>query len=637
MIILLLELRRKGGIKMKFDVSKVKTGDHNYDQRKKDIVDRGQLRVNDLIAPDAIENETNHIKIGKRYLRTITITGYPRTVHIGWLNRLYSYAANIDISSHVETMPSNKVIKTLNRKITQMISTQRMDAERGKLSDIAVETALDDAEELRDKIHKGLEKLFYQSIYINIAGKNEDELDMLTDEIETLCGQMGMTTRHAMYQQPQGFNSVLPIADDRLRYKRNFDTSSLATCFPIVSAELTDTRGIPILYGINLINQSLVMFDRFKLNNYNSITLATSGAGKSYFVKLEAIRSMAIGTNIIIIDPQGEYKSIAEAVGGQYIKLSASSKDRINPLDLQFAGEEEDGTNFLTQKILDVYSIIEVMIRKKLSARERKVVLNALEDTYRKFGITRDSRSVETNNYMEGERFQLQGTKKNMPTLSDLERSLRKYNEGIPISDELDPYINGFLNLFNGETNINANSRFIVFDIKDMEKELAELAMFIVLEFIWGQIKSGDMKRRLLVVDEAWMLMSNEQSADYVVRVAKTARKFNAGLSIISQQARDFLTNGGEGIIGNTSMQILLRQHPNDIKAVAEMFNLSGSEQSLIRTAEKGEALIFAGGNHTAVQVVSHDFEHIICSTDPSDVQQLKEMKEYLFAEDEDE
>jgi conjugal transfer ATP-binding protein TraC len=629
------ELRRKGGTGMKFDISKAKSGDHDYDVRKKDILDKGQLRVNDLIAPDAIENEMNHIQIGKRYLRTIIITGYPRTVHIGWLNRLYSYAANIDISSHIEPMPTNKVIKSLNRKISQYISTQRMDAERGKISDVAIDTALDDAEELRDKLQKGMERLYYQAIYISIAGKNEEELDMVTDEIETLCGQMGMTTRHAMWQQPQAFNSVLPISDDRLRHRRNFDTSSLATCFPIVSAELTDTRGTPLLYGINLINQSLVMFDRFKLNNYNSITLATAGSGKSYFVKLEAIRSMALGTNIIIIDPQGEYKDIAEAVGGQYIKLSANSKDRINPLDLQFTGREDEGMDFLTQKILDVYSIIEVMLKRELDARERKVVLNALEDTYRKFGFTRETKSVLTENYVEGDYFQLQGTKKSMPTLSDLDKSLRKYEEGIQISDQLDPYIGGFLGLFNGETNINPDSRFIVFDIKDMERELGELAMFIVLEFVWGKIKAGDMKRRLLVVDEAWMLMNNPQSAEYVVRVAKTARKFNAGLSIISQQARDFLTNNGEGIVGNTSMQVLLRQHPNDIKHVAEMFNLSGSEVSLIKTAEKGEALIFAGGNHTAVQVVSHDFEHILCSTDPDDVVQLQELKKIFLEENE--
>jgi hypothetical protein len=264
---------------MKFDISKVKKGSHDIDTRKRDIIDRGMMRISDYIAPDAIETDPHYIKIGNRYLRTIIVTGYPRTVSIGWLNRLYSYTANIDIASHIEPMPTNYVIKSLNRKITQMISTQRMDAERGKLSDIAIETALDDAEELRDKLHKGMERLYYQALYISIAGKSIDELDSITDEIETLCGQMGMTTRHSLFQQPLGFNSVLPISDDRLRHKRNFDTSSLATCFPIVSAELTDTRGTPLLYGINLINQSLVMFDRFQLNNYNSITLATSGAG----------------------------------------------------------------------------------------------------------------------------------------------------------------------------------------------------------------------------------------------------------------------------------------------------------------------------------------------------------------------
>lgn len=265
--------------KGKFGKGSGKKGSHQYDTRKKDIIDRGMLKVNDLVAPDAIENEVTHIKVGNRYLRTVIVTGFPRTVHIGWLNRLYSYTANIDISSHIEPMPSNKVIKTLNRKISQMLSTQRMDAERGKLSDIEIETALDDAEDLRDKLHKGMERLYYQTLYISIAGKTLDELDQLTDDIETLCGTLGMTTRHSLYQQSQAFHSTLPIAQDRLRHKRNFDTSSLATCFPIVSAELTDTKGTPILYGMNLINQSLVLFDRFKLDNYNSVTLATSGAG----------------------------------------------------------------------------------------------------------------------------------------------------------------------------------------------------------------------------------------------------------------------------------------------------------------------------------------------------------------------
>lgn len=360
---------------------------------------------------------------------------------------------------------------------------------------------------------------------------------------------------------------------------------------------------------------------------------------KSYFVKLEAIRYMAMGTNVMIIDPQGEYKRIAEVLGGQHIKLSATSPDRINPLDLQMgAEEEEDGKNFLTQKILDVYSIIEVMMRRKLGSRERKILLNALEDTYRRYGITRNSADgKQEEEYADGDKFFLKGSRKKMPTLTDLEKALRRYEEGTHIADDLDPYVNGFLNLFNGESNVNPNSHFLVLDISDMEKELGDVAMFIVLEFLWGKIKSGDKKRRLLIVDEAWMMMNNPQSAEFLIRVAKTARKFFAGLTMISQQARDFLANGGEAIIGNTSMQVLLRQHPNDIKTVAEMFGLSESEMNILRNAAKGEALIFAGGNHTAVHVVSHELEHILCSTDPNEKGLLNEIMDDIMAEEEEE
>lgn len=612
---------------MEIDLTKISTGDHSIDKRNRSVVERGTLRITDLIAPDAIENDINYIKVGNRYLRTIMVVGYPRTARIGWLNRLYSYSANIDISSHIEPLPTERVIKDLNRKIGQYVSTQRMDMRKGKITDVEVDIARNDAEILRDELAKGKEKLFYQTIYINIAGKTLQELDELTFEIESMCGGMGLITRHAMFQQEQGFRSVLPIADDRLRFRRNFNTSSLATCLPFTSAELTMTHGTPILYGLNLINGSLVLFDRFSLNNYNSVTLATSGAGKSYFVKLESIRYMALGVNVIIIDPQGEYRRIAQALGGQYIKLSSSSPDRINPLDLEITQEEEAGVNFLTQKMLDILAIIEVMIRRTLSAREKKILLDATERTYKKFGMTRKKESMSANDHAQGQYFQLEGSRKKMPVLEDLEQMLRQYgSEGITIADELEPYTSGVLSLFNGETNINPDSNFIVFDIKDMEKGLAEIAMFICLEFIWNKIKKGDNQKRLLVVDEAWMLMQNEQSSEYVVRVAKTARKFHAGLSIISQQAQDFLQNGGGGIVGNTSMQILLKQSNHDLGKVAEMFSLSNSEQRFLKTARPGEALIFAGGNHTAVRVISHDFEHVLCTTNPSELEKIKDL-----------
>lgn len=614
---------------MEFDLTKLSKGDIDIDKTKKMPIDRGRIDVKDLIAPDAIETDPHYIKVGKRYMRTIMIVGYPRSAHIGWLNRLYAYGANIDISSHIQPLPKDRMIKQLNNKIAQFVSTQRMDAKNGKIPDITVEVARNDAETLRDALHKGQEQMYHQSIYINVAGKTIEELDQVTDEIETLCGGLGLTTRVAMFQQEPGFRTCLPIADDRIRRIRNFDTSSLATCLPIVSAELTNTKGTPILYGINMINGSLVLFDRFELPNYNSVTLATSGSGKSYFVKLEAIRYLALGANIIIIDPNAEYGRLAKSLGGQYIKLSSTSEDRINPLDIHSTSQEEDGgRDFLTQKILDVYSILEIMLKRSMDARERKIMFDALEKTYERFGITKGSKKIVKDEYMEGDVFLLEGAKKTMPTLKDLDQVLRQLGDtGIQIAEELDPYTHGFLNLFSGETNVDTNANFIVFDVKDMERELADVSMFVSLEFIWNKIKKGDGKKRIVIIDEAWMLMRNQQSSEYVVRVAKTARKFNAGLSIISQQVQDFLQNNGEGIIGNTSMQVLLRQSPNDIKEVAERFALSKSEQGFLKSAAPGEALIFANGNHTAVKVESDpNFEHMLCTTKPADLEKIKNL-----------
>jgi len=605
----------------------VKDGKHNYDKRTRDVVDKGRLRVNDLIAPDAIKIDPNHIQVGDRLIRTIFITGYPRTASIGWLNRLYSYGENIDISIHIEPLPTERVIKDLTKKITQFQTAQFMDYKKGKIEDIAISSAKSDAEQLRAALHTGVEKLYYQAIYISVSGKNNEELDQITEEIETLCSSIGLVTRQAIFQQEQGFTTCLPLGQDRIRSKRNFSTSSLATCIPFVSSELTMTDGTPVLYGINMLNGSLVMFDRFSLNNYNSVTLATSGAGKSFFVKLESIRYMGLGANVIIVDPNGEYRRLVDTYGGQYIRLASGSKHKINPLDVELV-QEEEGKNFLVEKILGVVSIIEVMIGRKLSAREKKILLDCTEDTYKKFGITRNKESLQEDFFDEGsEFFQLEAGTKKMPTLSDLEGTLRQRGEdAVNLADELEPYTSGVLSLFNGETNVNLESNLIVFDIKDMEKELADLAMFITLEFIWNKIKRNDGKRRLLVVDEAWQLMRNEQSANYLIGVAKIARKFNAGLSIISQNVEDFLKNNGEGIITNAEMKVLLRQSNADITKLTELFGMSASEQGFVRSAGKGEALLFLGGNRTAVQVIADELEFLLCDTSPENRDIIEQM-----------
>lgn len=613
-----------------FGMNKSLKSDHTYDKKQSGLVDAGMLRINDLIAPEVIENHETYLRVGNRYMRTLIVVGYPPTVSFGWLQRLYSMAANIDISTHVEPMPTPNMIKSLNRKIGEIRSTVNLNYEKGRTTDPELEIALEDALELRDSLTRGYEKLFYQSFFINVAAKTLEELDYLTETIEKQCGQMQLYTRHATLEQIKGFITVLPIADRRLRHRRNFDSSSLAACMPFISSEMTDMRGNPILYGLNVFNRSLVMYDRWMLPNKNSLILAASGYGKSYTVKLEATRMMMMGTEIMVIDPEGEYADLAEAKGGQQVRVSSNSPHRINPLEIHGTVEEE-GTDFLTQKILDVYSILEVMLNRKFETFERRVVLQALENTYEQFGITRDNKQLKTNSFVKGEVFNLGGTRKQMPTLSHLGINLRKYKEGIMIAEELDPFINGVLKIFNGETNVDTESSFLVFNTKETERALESVAMFIILEFIWNKIKSGDGRRRMLIVDEAWSYMKNAQTADYLIRVAKRSRKWNAGLSIITQQAEDFLVNGGEGIIASCATKILLRQDKSALPLVKEKFGLSANEEYYLKTFDRGQALIFADGKKTAIRVIASDLEHMMCSTDEEDKRRFREFRKRLM------
>lgn len=585
---------------------------------KKDILTKGENSINDLIAPDTIQNEKTFYVVGNRLVRTFIVVGYPRTVRMGWLDQLYSYDANIDISIHITPWSRTKVIKTLNKRIGQYMSTLSMDERNGRITDVEVVTALEDAEDLRDKLHTGISRFFYQAIYISISARYVDDLDQITEEIESLCGSMQLTTRVAVLQQDKGFMTVLPLSDDRIRKTRNFDTDSLSTCFPLVNAELTNTEGVPILYGINQINNSLVMFDRFKLTSFNSVTLATSGAGKSYFVKLEAIRHYLMGTKVIVIDPQNEYRGLVEALGGSFINLNGNTKDRINPIEINANVElEDDARSFLSTKVMDVFLMVQVMLGKerKLSANEKRAILFAIQKMYERFGITENG--YETNAEDElvvNEEFIMVGSStQKMPTLSDLDTALREIKDSAEIAKELEPFVTGVMNLFNGETNVDLNNDFVVFGIRDLEQSMTELAMFICLEHIWNKIKSGDKKRRLIIVDEAWIMLKNESSGRFLEKVAKTARKFNAGLSIISQNVRDFMENGGESIISNTSMQILLRQNPNELHYLEEVLGITESEKGLLRTAERGEALMYVGQNKTLVKIKANEFEHKLC------------------------
>lgn len=591
---------------------------------KKDILTKGENKINDLIAPDTIQNEKTFYVVGNRLVRTFIVVGYPRTVRMGWLDQLYSYDANIDISIHITPWSRTKVIKTLNKRIGQYMSTISMDDRNGRITDVEVVTALEDAEDLRDKLHTGISRFFYQAIYISVSARYVDDLDQLTEDVESLCGSMQLTTRIAVLQQDKGFMTVLPLGDDRIRKTRNFDTESLSTCFPLVSAELTNTEGVPILYGINQINNSLVMFDRFKLNSYNSVTLATSGAGKSYFVKLEAIRHYLMGTKVIVIDPQNEYKGITDALGGQFINLSGNSKDRINPLEINADVElEDDARSFLSTKIMDVFLIVQVMLGKdkKLNANEKRAILFGIQKMYERFGITESGyqMNAEDELVIDEEFITVGSSNQKMPTLSDLDTALREIKESSEIAKELEPFVTGVMNLFNGETNVDLNNDFVAFGIRDLEQSMTDVAMFICLEYIWNKIKSGDKKRRLIIVDEAWIMLKNESSGRFLEKVAKTARKFNAGLSLISQNVKDFMENGGENIISNTAMQILLKQNPNELHYLEEVLGITESEKGLLRTAERGEALMYVGQNKTLVKIKANPFEHQLCISGPEE------------------
>jgi len=595
------------------------------EETREDVVTRGTNQINDLIAPDSIIEHRSFYELGNNLVRTLMVTTYPHTAYMGWLDPLYSYDENIDISCHITPWPIDVVINNLNKRLTEYASTMQMDSSDGKLSDAALEAAYQDALQLRQKLQTGQSKFFYQAIYITISAQYLDELNEKTHEIETILGTMQLSTRIAIHRQGDAFLTAMPIGSDYIKQTRNFDTESLSTCFPLTSAELTDMEGTPILYGINRLNNSPVMFDRFNLSNHNSVTLASSGYGKSYTVKLEALRYFILGTKIVIIDPEEEYVDLCEELGGQYIKLSTTSKDVINPLDIYEGMESHDsGYSFLASKIMDVLSLIELMVgsdgtNEGLTSREKSIVIDAIQDVYEDVGITEVgfSKKEEDVFFDDKDFITLDDDAKDMPTLSDLLTKLKASGgrEAERVVDLLESYVTGVLDLFNGETNVDLNNDFIVFGTKDLEEGVEEVAMFVALEYVWGRIKAGNKDRLLLIVDEAWKMLNNDTSRDFLIRVAKTARKFKAGLSIVTQDTSDFVMNGGESIISNTSMQILLRQSRKDIEDLSTLIDLSENEKQRLSIMQVGEAIIYADYNKSLVGIISNDYEHRLCST----------------------
>jgi type IV secretory pathway VirB4 component len=554
----------------------------------------GMVDVKDVIAPPAIEVDFDHIQIGETYFRTLFVTGYPRFVGANWLAPLINFDHTLDISFYYYPVQTKGILDDLRRKIAEMEATIESDLEAGRVLDPSIRAALEDAQELQEQLATGIERFFQFSFYIKIPAASLDELNSITKQVEAVAGSLLIVTKHATLQQEQAFQTTLPYFMDRLFVIRNMDTTSLATTFPFTSSELTANEGV--LYGINEHNGSLVIFDRFTLENANSVVFAKSGAGKSYMVKLEALRSLMFGTEIIVIDPEDEYKDLAGAIGAEYIKFAQNEPSKINPFDL--SGVYEEGENELGLKILSLHSLFRIMLGD-LSPTEDAILDRALITTYKLAGITPDP-ATQT---------------KKPPLLGDLYNVLLNMADAPArgMAERLEKFIRGSLSgIFDQQSTVDLRNTFSIFSIRDLEDELRPVAMFIVLDYIWTRIKR-DRKKRLLIIDEAWYLMKHEDSASFVYSIAKRARKYNLGLTTITQDVEDFLSGDyGKAIVTNSSIQILLKQSPAAIDRIVEVFYLSEGEKNLLLAADVGEGLFFAGPNHVAIRVQAAPEEHVL-------------------------
>lgn len=565
-------------------------------------ISAGTVSVRDIIAPPAIEVDFDFIKIGSTYYRTLFVVGYPRFVQANWLSPLINFEHTLEIAMYSYPVEAKGVLDDLKRKITEMEATIATDIQHGRVIDPAVQAALEDAQVLQEELVKGAERFFQFGLYITIPADTKEELDTVTKQVESTVGSLLLVPKHATLQQEEAFKTTLPQGTDHLYITRNMDTTSLATTFPFVSSQLSSNSGI--MYGINEHNGSLIIFDRFSQENANSVIFAKSGAGKSYLVKLEALRSLMFGTEIIVIDPEEEYKTLCEAIGGEYITFSFNSPAKINPFDL--SGVYEEGENELGLKILSLHGLLKV-IMGELNPSEDALLDRALVATYKAKGITPDP-----------------ATQKNEPPLmEDLYKALLGMEEPLArgLADRLERFVKGSLiGIFNQQSNIDIKNTFTVFSIKDLEDKLRPIAMYLILDFIWTRIKN-DIRKRLLIVDEAWYMMQYPDSATFMYSIAKRARKYYLGLTTITQDVEDFLaTDYGRAIVTNSSIQILMKQSPAAIDRVAEVFYLSEGEKHLLLAADIGEGIFFAGANHVAIRVIASENEHYLVTSKPEEL-----------------
>lgn len=577
--------------------------------------EQGTNTLRDLISPSAIEIHSDYFRLGNKYGRTIYVYGYPRTLYTGWISPIINIDEVIDVSMYIYPVESAVVMKNLRTKVTQLEASYNLNAEKGKVRDPELEAAINDAEELRDQLQVGAERFFRFGLYVTIWADSKDELKFVQQKIETIFGQQMIFSKVANSQQEQGLNSIMPQCTDQLQIRRNMNTGAISTSFPFTSADLTQDKGI--LYGINMHNNGLVIFDRFSLENANMVVFAKSGAGKSFTVKLEALRSMMTGAEIIIIDPENEYQKLSDAVGGSYIRLSLNSDVRINPFDLPKVVDAEDANDALRANLVTLHGLFRLMLGgamtngqagAALTPNEEADLDQALIDTYARAGITSDPLTHQST----------------PPTIMNLyDTLLHMGGSGPNLAQRLRKYTTGtFAGIFSQQSNVDINNQMVVFNIRDLEDELRPVAMYIVLSHIWNIVRANQ-KKRLLIVDEAWQLMQFEDSANFLFSLAKRARKYYLGLTTITQDVEDFMgMKMGRAIVANSSMQLLLKQSASAVDVLSDVFKLTEEEKRRLSNFPVGQGLFFAGQNHVHIQVIASETEESLITTNPAQAQQ---------------
>ncbi len=577
-----------------------------------EIYQAGVLELKDIIAPSALKISPKELNLGEKVGRTLFVISYPRFLQESWFAPIINLDKVFNVSIFIHPVDTAKILRHFQKKVAEVQSQISRREEKGLVRDPALDTAYQDLENLRDQLMQAQERLFDVGVYITILADSTGELDKLESEIKSILESKLVYVKPALFQQEQGFKSVLPIADDQLAVHSKLNSSPLSSLFPFVSFDLTSDKGI--LYGINRHNSSLVLFDRFLLENYNSVTFAVAGAGKSYCTKLEILRTLMFDTEVIVIDPEKEYEYMAEATGGKYFNISLNSEHHVNPFDLPIPREDESASDVLRSNIINLVGLFRIMLGG-LSQEEDAIIDRAITETYALKDITAESNFANVE----------------PPLLSDFELVLAGMEGAESLVERLSKYTKGTWSGFiNRPSNIDINKKFVVFSLRDMEDELKPVAMYLITHYIWNAIRKN-LRKRLLVIDEAWWMMKSEDTASFLFSMAKRGRKYFLGLATITQDVDDFLKSPyGMPIVTNSSIQILLKQSPSVIDYVQKTFNLTDEEKYLLLESDVGEGMFFVGLKHVAMKIVSSYTEDQIITTNPQQLIAIRDAKKQL-------